>query len=244
MKFQTSETLPKYFKSIKKYKPLSSDREKELARLIQLGDDSAFTELVSSNFKIVVTIANRHIGQGVPIDDLIQEGNIGLMEAARRFSEDAGTRFISYAQLWIRKRINETVAKTGRIVRLPHNQEYDIYKSKMAKLSEEDEVKTGGPRQVDIDSKIGDEDGSTIGDIILKTNSSIETSIEFDHIRFQVTKIIGELKNRDREIIMDYFGIDREYAMPTDIIAEKHGMTAVRVSQIVKASLTKLKQLI
>ena len=151
MKFETSENLPRYFKTIQKNAPLTIGEEKQLVVAIQEGDAKAVEKLVSANLKFVVKLANRHIGQGVPIDDLIQEGNMGLLEAALNFKPRDGQRFINYAQLWIRKKLNESVAKTGRIVRLPHNQEYAIYKAKMK--GEDIEI----PRKVDIDAPIGDE---------------------------------------------------------------------------------------
>jgi RNA polymerase primary sigma factor len=235
MRFETSENLPKYFKTIQKNKPLSVEEESQLVHAIQSGDSRSIAALVEANLKFVVKVANRHIGQGVPIDDLIQEGNIGLIEAAQAFQPREGQRFINYAQLWIRKRINEAVAKTGRIVRLPHNQEYEIYKSKMK--GEEVEA----PTRVSIDKPIGDEGENTLGDIILKSGSEIEFTIEMDSIKFRVKQALNVLKERDRGIIMDYFGIDREYEVPTDLIAEKYSMTNVRVCQIVKASIEKMK---
>lgn len=235
MKFETSENLPKYFKTIQKNQPLTAEREKELVVLIQAGDRVALNELVQANLKFVVKMANRHIGQGVPIDDLIQEGNIGLMEAARNFNPQGDQRFISYASLWIRKRLNESVAKTGRIVRLPHNQEYEIYKAKM-KGEEVEE-----PRRVEIDKPVGDENAATVGDLVLKTGSETEYAIEMDDIKFKVKTALSALKERDQQIIKDYFGIDCEYEVPTDDIAKKYQMTNVRVCQIVKASIQKMK---
>ena len=235
MRFETSENLPKYFKTIQKNAPLSISEEGELVVAIQSGSSRAVEKLVSANLKFVVKVANRHIGQGVPIDDLIQEGNIGLIEAAQAFQPREGQRFINYAQLWIRKRINEAVAKTGRIVRLPHNQEYEIFKSK--RKGEDVEA----PSRVSIDKKIGEDGDNTLGDLILKTGSEAEFAIEMDSIRFQVKQALSVLKERDRGIIMDYFGIDREYEVPTDMIAEKYSMTNVRVCQIVKASVEKMK---
>jgi RNA polymerase primary sigma factor len=235
MKFETSENLPKYFKTIQKNAPLTVAEEGRLVLAIQAGDSGAVARLVKANLKFVVKVANRHIGQGVPIDDLIQEGNIGLIEAAQAFQPREGQRFINYAQLWIRKRINEAVAKTGRIVRLPHNQEYEIFKSK--RKGEEVEA----PTRVSIDKKIGEDGENTLGDIILKTGSDAEFAMEMDSIKFQVKKALTVLKDRDKGIIMDYFGIDREYEVPTDMIAEKYAMTSVRVCQIVKASVEKMR---
>jgi DNA-directed RNA polymerase sigma subunit (sigma70/sigma32) len=97
------------------------------------------------------------------------------------------------------------------------------------------------PTRVSIDKPIGDEGENTLGDIILKSGSEIEFTIEMDSIKFRVKQALNVLKERDRGIIMDYFGIDREYEVPTDLIAEKYSMTNVRVCQIVKASIEKMK---
>ena len=235
MSFETSENLPRYFKTIQKLNPLTILEEKELAVKIQEGDAAALNRLVKHNLKIVVTIANRHIGQGVPIDDLIQEGNIGLFEAAQRFDPKSDARFITYASLWIRKRVNEAVVAHGRIVRLPHNQEYDIYKAKMA--GEE----TQNLSTVEIDAPIGEDGDTTIGDILLNTKSNIEFEIELDDVKYRAKQVLSHLKERDRKIIKAYFGIDGDYEMSPDVIAERFDLTNVRVCQIVKSALTKMK---
>lgn len=236
MSFETSENLPKYFKSISKLNPLTLEEEKQLAVRIKAGDRAALNKLVEHNTKIVVTIANRHIGQGVPIDDLIQEGNIGLYEAALRFDPKGDARFISYASLWIRKRINEAVVAYGRLVRLPHNQEYDIYKAKMAG----EEVQTQST--LAIDAPISEDSDTTLGDIILNQGPEVELDFEMDHLRYTIRKAMCTLKDRDQEIIKAYFGLGDSGPMGTDTIAERFEMTTVRVSQIVKASLEKMKQ--
>lgn len=235
MTFETSDNLPKYFKAISKKNPLTLEEERALAVKIKAGDMAAVHTLVEHNIKIVITIARKHIGQGVPIDDLIQEGNIGLYEAALRFDPKGTARFISYASLWIRKKLNEAVVAHGRIVRLPHNQEYDIYKAK--KAGEE----VPNYSVVEIDSPIGDEDGSTLGDIILHSSSATESCIEMDHVKFTVRRAINTLKTRDQEIIKAYFGFGEFEPMGTDVIAERFNMTPVRISQIVKSSLAKIK---
>ena len=238
MSFETSDNLPKYFKTISKLQPLSLIEEKALAARIKTGDETAVHTLMRHNLKIVVTIANRHIGQGVPIDDLIQEGNLGLFEAARRFDPKEGVRFISYAALWVRKRINEAVVEHGRIVRLPHNQEYDIYKAK--KAGEETPVLT----TVDLDAPLTGDTDTKVGDILLNGRPEIEFEIDLDHTKYTVRRVMSVLKNRDRAIIEAYFGINREYASATDMIAEDFGMTNVRVCQIVKSAIQKMKEVI
>ena len=238
MSFETSENLPKYFKTIQKLNPLTVAEEKELAQKIQEGDANALNKLVKHNLKIVVTIANRHIGQGVPIDDLIQEGNIGLFEAAQRFDPKSDARFITYASLWVRKRINESVVAHGRIVRLPHNQEYDIYKAKMAG----EEVQNLST--VEIDAPIGEDGDTTVGDILLNVQSDFEFEIELDDIKYRAKRVLSHLKERDRQVIKAYFGIDADYEMSPDVIAERFDLTNVRVCQIVKSALTKMKEVI
>lgn len=237
-KFETSETLPKYFKDLGKTDLLTAEEEKAFGELSKAGDRRATDELVKRNLKLVVKLANRHIGQGVPIDDLIQEGNLGLQEAAVRFDPANGSRFASYAALWIRKYLNEAVVEYGRIVKLPHNQEYDLYKAKVA--GEE----TPDLTTVKLDAPVGEEGDTTIGDLLCIGQNSVEADIEMDDIKFKVKRVLSALKDRDKEIVKAYFGIDRDCALPTDIIAERYGMTNVRVCQIVRGSLDKMKEVI
>lgn len=235
MKFETSDTLPAYFRSIKKLEPLSKEQEHELGLRIEAGDKAAINELVKHNLKIVVTIANRHVGQGLLIDDLIQEGNLGLYEAATKFTSTHEGRFINYASFWIRKRINEAVAQLGRVVRLPHNQEYDIYKIKM-KGGE-----TPNLRTVELDSPVGEDSDETVADRILGSKPDVERDHDAEHLSSFVKGALSTLKERDRDIVKMYFGIDCEYAVPTESIAEQLGMTQIRICQIVKASIEKMK---
>ena len=238
MNFETTDGLPKYFREIRKSGGVGKEREKELAIEIANGSAAAVRELAENNLLLVVRIANRHKGQGVPLEDLIQEGNIGLLEAARNFRPNHERGFVPYASLWIRKYMNEAVAKTGRVVRLPHNQEYEIYKAKMR--GEDPDV----PTRVNLDKPIGDDEGSTLADVLLRSMPEVEVEIELEEIKFRVGVAVKSLKDRDREIVFDYFGIDREYSLNTKEIAEKHAMTNVRVSQIVRSSLEKMKSLL
>ena len=232
MRFETSDTLPKYFRELGKKEILSKEQEQELGRRVAVGDQQALEQLIRKNLRLVVTLANRHIGQGVAIDDLIQEGNMGLYEAARRYDPESGTRFSVYASLWIRKYLNESVAKLGRLVRLPHNQEYDQYKAKRAGLE------TESKKSVSLDAPIGDqEDEFTLGDLLSAGMGSVERTFEIEDVQFRVKCALQKLKQRDREIIKAYFGLDRDCSVPTDVIAENFGMSNVRVCQIVKSSL-------
>lgn len=236
MAFETSENLPKYFKQIQHLQPLSLEREHELVDLIAAGDESAVHELVEHNLKIVVTIANRHIGQGLAIDDLIQEGNIGLYEAAYSFKKNGDARFITYAQLWIRKRINEAVAQKGRLVRIPHNLEYERFKMKRAGKEVEN------LRPVRMDDKVADDSDAAVGDLILSCAPEIEKEHNITFNKAKIESMLAILKPRDRKIIEYYFGIGRDCEMQSGDIAELFELTNVRVCQIVKSSIEKMKE--
>lgn len=234
---ETTESLRLYFKSLRKLEPLTVAEEQELADLIRAGDQEAIHKLVKHNLRLVIIIAKRHIGQGVPLDDLIQEGNIGLYEAAKRYDpKGADRRFSSFAQFWIRKRVNEIVAKHGRIVRLPHNQEYQIFKDKRAGL----EVSV--PIRVETDAPYGEDGDATIGDRLLRNEPDVELSIEMQAARETAIRLLGLIdRPRDRQIVCEYFGIGRDGEVPTSVIAERHGIHQVRACQIIKAALQKMK---
>ena len=235
MAFETSDNLPKYFKTIKGFTPLSVEEEKELCERIAKGDKHAIDKMVKHNLKIVVTIANRFIGQGLVIDDLVQEGNIGLFEAAVNWKVNGGARFINYAQFWIRKRLNEAIAQKGRIVRRPHNKEYEMYLDKKAGKEIEN------IRPIRLDDPISEDADKTVGDMVLGVESEYEQSIDQEHLKHKVAIQLNKLKERDRKIVAAYFGIGRDAAQTSISIAEELDMTNVRVCQIVTASLAKMR---
>ena len=229
-----SDSAIRYFKSVSNLNPLTIEQETRLGQQIKAGSKRAVNTLVEHNLKLVIKIAKKHQGQGVPLDDLIQEGNIGLYEAAERFNPDGETRFVTYAQLWIRKRINEEVAKHGRLVRLPHNQEYQMYKDKMAGKAVKD------LRVVELDKPIGDEEKHTVADLIIGADPSHESQEKQDALSMRVKALLNRLQERERMVVKAYFGIGQELAWPTDRIAEEIGLTPTRVSQILKSALTSL----
>lgn len=232
-RFETTDGLPQYFKSIEGVaRPLSKVEELALAVRIQAGDDAALHSLVQANLKFVVTLANKFIGLGLPIDDLIQEGNAGLIEAAQKFTPDKDVKFITYAQFWIRKRLNLSLCEYGRTVRLPVNQEYDIYKRKMAG----EEVNLAN---VEIDKPIGEEGHNTIGDLILK--DSLVDPFEADEQTQMVNRLLGKLKSQDREIVELFYGIVGD-GLSTKEIADKVGRTQAEVNRSLKMARFKMRK--
>ena len=229
-----SESVVRYFKSISYLNPLSIEQETALGKQIKEGSKRAINTLVEHNLKLVIKIAKKHQSQGVPLDDLIQEGNIGLYEAAQRFEPDGETRFVTYAQLWIRKRINEEVAKHGRLVRLPHNQEYQRYKDKVAGKQVKD------LRVVELDKPIGDEEKYTVADLIIGSDPVIEERAAIFALKDRVNGMLKRLKERERMIVKAYFGIGQELPWPAERIADEVGLTSTRVLQILQGALLQL----
>lgn len=236
-RFETTAGLPNYFKEIhKEAELLTRDEEVRLARLIQEGDQRALDKLVTANLKFVVTLANKFVGMGLPIDDLIQEGNAGLIEAARKFSGDKNVKFISYAQFWIRKRLNLALCEHGRTVRLPVNQEYDIYKRKMAG----EEVNL---RNVELDRPLdqSDDSSTTIGDVLCSVDPEIySTYEEFDRAQ-TVKKLLTKLKDDDREIVELFYGIVGD-GLSVKEIAAKTGKSESEVGRCLKVSRAKMRK--
>lgn len=239
-KFETTETLPMYFKEIQKEaSPLSKAEEKELALRIKAGDQHALDKLVTSNLKFVVTLANKFIGMGLPIDDLIQEGNAGLIEAAMKFSGEKNVKFISYAQFWIRKRLNLALCEYGRTVRLPVNQEYDIYKRKM-----KGEYINLHNIELDRPLDLSDKDSSTLGDVLCSVNPDVyETYEKLDKSK-TVRALLSKLKDEDRLIVELFYGlIDTGESLSVKEIANVTGKTVPEVGRSLKVSRAKMKKL-
>lgn len=232
-RFETTERLPQYFKSLDKLaRPMSKQEEQALAIRIQAGDELALQALVQANLKFVVTLANKFIGMNLPIDDLIQEGNAGLIEAARKFTADKDVKFITYAQFWIRKRLNLALCEYGRTVRIPVNQEYDIYKRKM----KGEEINLSN---VELDKPIGEDGDNTLGDIVCKTQ--FEDPFEKEEETRILTKLLSVLKDSDREIVELFYGLVGD-GMSTKDIAEQVGKTPAEVNRALRVARAKMRK--
>lgn len=226
---QKSDSLNMYFKSIKDLNPLTKDQELELAKKAQAGCSRSFNKLIEHNLKIVVTIANKNVGRGIPVDDLIQQGNLGLMEAAKRFDPDNNVRFTSYAGTWILKYMNKLIDSCGRIVRIPVNQEIERFEA----LKRGEEVPNLAP--VHIDEKVSDDNDTNKSDILFSVGPDVERSIDDDYTKKTVARLLSSLKDRDREIAELYYGVNMADGMKAADIADRLGMTQIRVYQILNS---------
>ncbi len=227
-----SESLDRYFKSIKNLNPLTSEQEHELAIKIRQGCRSSINTLVEHNLKIVVTIANKNMGRGILVDDLIQQGNIGLYEAALRFDPNAGVRFTSFARTRVLKMMNELIDRCGRLVRIPVNQEYDRY---LAIKSGQD---VDNLTPVRLDALISDDSKETRA-----SKFKLEEVDENDQeILDTLRSALGVLTDREREVITLFFGLETGERITQIEIGEILGVTNVTVGNIKKRALEKIKQ--
>jgi RNA polymerase primary sigma factor len=235
---QKSESLDRYFKSIQKLNPLKKEEELELARQYKNGCRAALDKLIEHNLKIVVTIANKNAGRGIPIDDLIQQGNLGLYEAALKFDPEQDVRFATFAGTRVLKSINTLIDNAGRIVRIPVNQEYQRY------LDKKNGKEVNNISSIRMDDYIGDDEGSkTRESKIGAVAPDVDASYETDYVNRTVAALLHNLKERDRNILKMYYGIDQEEELPTKEIAEITGLTQIRVCQIISAATKKLQDL-
>lgn len=236
-RFELSDTIDLYFKEIEKVSsPLTKSQEQDLAKRIQSGDNGAINELVLHNLKFVVLLANKFIGMGVNIDDLIQEGNRGLIEAAKRFTPDKNSKFITYAQFWIRKYLNESIVEFGRTVKLPHNQEHDIYKQKTKGEWE------GNLSNVQIDKPLFPNDDVTIGDKLLSEDFSdpFKKEEETNKLNF----FLSQLNPQEINIIKLYYGLEETNSLSTREVAKLVNLEEAKVNRILKIARAKMRKVI
>jgi len=263
-----SDSIKSYFKDIKKIPLLSAEEEIDLANRIKTGDNKAKEKMIKSNLRLVINFAKRYRNFDIPLMDLIEEGNMGLMKAVTKFNPKKGYRFSTYASWWIRQYINRALANQGKIIRLPVYMVENILKYK--KVSEDLTYKLGRkPMQSEIAKKmkvpviklnqidtivtkitsleapIGENQTGQVGDLI-----EDETAQAADHqlaefmAKEKIEELLSKMKPRERQIIELRYGLidDRKYTL--EEAAKKYGLTRERVRQIEEATLKKLKKII
>jgi len=262
-----SQSLDKYLQDIGKIPLLSMEEEAELARRIRQGDEEALEKLVKANLRFVVSVAKQYQNQGLPLMDLISEGNLGLIKAAKRFDETRGFKFISYAVWWIRQSILQALAEQSRIVRLPLNrvgalnkinrvfarleQEYErepspeeIAEALQGTLSAEEvaEIMRQSGRHVSLDSPIAPGEETRFIDVLENPDlPQPDQVLMYESLRQEITKALATLEEREAQILRMHFGIDQRYPMTLDEIAEKLALTRERVRQIKEKAIRKLR---
>jgi RNA polymerase primary sigma factor len=261
----SNRALSKYLEEIGKYSPLTPDEEIDLAQRIHQGDGQARQKLAESNLRFVVSVAKDYQGQGLPLTDLINEGNLGLIKAAERFDETRGFKFISYAVWWIRQSILQALAEHSRIVRLPLNRVGTI--SKITREAEELEQQYERPpsqaeiadglemqtteisdairisrRHHSLNAPFRDGEKNSLFDVIQDNDQPTPDYILMsESLKLEIREALSTLKEREQEVIKMYFGIDREYALTLNEIGEKFHLTRERVRQIKEKAIRRLQ---
>ena len=262
---ESNRSLSRYLEEIGDFEPLNPDREVELAIKIKKDDHSALEELVKANLRFVVSVAKDYQGQGLPLTDLINEGNLGLIKAAGRFDETRGFKFISYAVWWISQSILQALAEHSRIVRLPLNRVGTI--SKITKTAEKLEAEIErSPNEKEIGRQLNmtsdevidamrisrrhqslnapfrDGDKNSLIDIIKDDNQiAPDTPLMNDSLKDEIRNSLDTLKDREKMVIKMYFGIERDYALTLNEIGEEFNLTRERVRQIKEKAIRRLR---
>lgn len=258
-------SLDKYLSEIAKEPLLTPEDEIELAIKIRNGDTSALERLVKSNLRFVVSVAKQYQNQGLSLGDLINEGNVGLMKAARRFDETRGFKFISYAVWWIRQSILQALAEQSRIVRLPLNrvgtlnrigkayshleQEFEREPSaeELANALEMDVEElsdvmkmTGKP--MSMDAPFSQNDENSLHDVLINDDlPSPDEELMTESLKEEIKRALTILNEREKEVIKLYFGIDTDQPLTLEEIGEKFNLTRERVRQIKEKAIRKLR---
>jgi RNA polymerase primary sigma factor len=262
----TGDSLNAYIREISKFRPLTAPEEKELAHRIQAGDQEAVKRLVEANLRFVVSYCKRYRGLGLSFLDLIHEGTLGLMEAARRFDPDRNVKFISYAVWWVRQAIFQALSEQHRIFRLPQKLSGQVSKvgsaraslsaelerapttaelAEKTELSEhevENALKVAGD-DLSLSSVVGEDGTLELGDTIEQdTVPSVERQLMRSSFEEQIRSLVAELDEKERQVISMRFGLDGDEPRTLQEIGEALKLSRERIRQIESKAKEKLRR--
>ena len=259
-----SASLDKYLQEIGREDLITVEEEVELAQRIRQGDQAALEKLTRANLRFVVSVAKQYQNQGLSLPDLINEGNLGLIKAARKFDETRGFKFISYAVWWIRQSILQALAEQSRIVRLPLNQVGSLNKiNKAFGRFEQENERTPSPeeladmlnlpkekvsdtlrvsgRHVSVDAPFADGEDNNLLDVLVNADSpNADRGLINESLATEVDRALDTLTDREKDIIKYFFGIGCS-EMTLEEIGEKFGLTRERVRQIKEKAIRRLR---
>ena len=217
-----TETVRVYYDDLKKYKPLTKAKERRLLKKCKKGNLKAKNEILEANLRFVFDIAKHYTGRGVPISELISDGNIGLLRAIEKFDESKDVKFISYAVWWIRQAMFESIKRRNAInfVEIEPNTDNDSSMDKKLIEDDEDDVSFNNDFSNENDAK------------------SIEVS---ENQRNIITSLIGTLSDRERDIVENYYGINDKKELTLTDIGKKYNLSSERVRQIKLNAIRKLR---
>ena len=263
--YRESQSIDRYLQEIGKVDLLTPDEEIELAKKIKSGDSKALERLTKANLRFVVSVAKQYQNQGLSLGDLINEGNLGLIKAGKRFDETRGFKFISYAVWWIRQSILQALAEQSRIVRLPLNrvgalnkigkaysnleQEFEREPSANELANElEMDVKeisdalTISGRHVSVDAPFTHGEENSLLDVIANDEQpSPDNSLMSQSLRTEIERALATLSEREAEVLKLYYGFNDQHAMTLEEIGSKFNLTRERVRQIKEKAIRRLR---
>lgn len=260
-----SASLDKYLQEIGHEELITAEEEVILAKKIKDGDQRALEKLTRANLRFVVSVAKQYQNQGLSLPDLINEGNLGLIKAARRFDETRGFKFISYAVWWIRQSILQALAEQSRIVRLPLNQVGSLNKINKAysKLEQQferepsaeeladildlpidkvsDTMKVSG-RHVSMDAPFANGEESSLLDVLVNLDSpKADTGLMNESLSKEIDRALSTLTERERDVVKLFFGIGLNHGLTLEEIGDKFDLTRERVRQIKEKAIRRLR---
>lgn len=260
-----NQSLDKYLQEIGSVPLLNPEEEIELARKIKKSDQVSLEKLTKANLRFVVSVAKQYQNQGLSLGDLINEGNLGLIKAAKRFDETRGFKFISYAVWWIRQSILQALAEQSRVVRLPLNrvgalnkigkafsnleQEFEREPSateiaeelEMTPYEVSDTLKISG-RHVSMDAPFNQGEDNRLLDVIQNDQQpSPDNILLCESLKIEVDRALDTLTDREAEVVKLYFGLDREHPLTLEEIGERFNLTRERVRQIKEKAIRRLR---
>jgi RNA polymerase primary sigma factor len=260
-----SASLDKYLQEIGREELITAEEEVVLAKKIKDGDQDALEKLTRANLRFVVSVAKQYQNQGLSLPDLINEGNLGLIKAARRFDETRGFKFISYAVWWIRQSILQALAEQSRIVRLPLNQVGSLNKINKAysKLEQEferepsaeelaelldlpidkvsDTMKVSG-RHVSMDAPFANGEESSLLDVLVNHDSlKADSGLIMESLSKEIDRALSTLTERERDVVKLFFGIGLNHGLTLEEIGDKFDLTRERVRQIKEKAIRRLR---
>ena len=261
----TEDPVRMYLKEIGNVPLLTTEQEVELAKRVEAGDEEAKKQLTEANLRLVVSIAKKYVGRGMPFLDLIQEGNMGLMKAVDKFDYTKGYKFSTYATWWIRQAITRGIADTGRTIRVPVHMVETINKTlRMTRtllqelgreptpeeVAERLNVSVSRVREVlkisrdpvSLDTPIGEEDDSHLGDFIEDDSAlSPADSAAFSMLRAELAIALESLTDRERQVVKLRFGLEDGRARTLEEVGKEFNVTRERIRQIEAKALRKLR---
>ena len=263
-----SRSLEKYLQDVSKEGMITAEEEVELAQLIQSGNTAALNKLVKANLRFVISVAKQYQNTGLTLEDLINEGNLGLIEAAKRYDHTKGFKFISYAVWWIRQSILKAAADNSRTIRLPHNRLGEIQKINKATIEFEqknerlptaeelsqvvdmdvDKVENSwkmSKKQISVDAPmLNDDDNNSLISILENTEThSPNHSLMHESLAQDIDRSLQYLKGIEAEVIKSFFGLEGRNELTLEEIGINYGLTRERIRQIKERGLRRLRRI-